>query len=83
MEVTLQGDILQNTRNLNDADKLNDDISVGNQISVVANAYAAKHFHAIRYVEWSGVRWSVPNVNVAGPRLILRLGGVYNGPGPS
>lgn len=83
VEVVLEGDILQNSRNLQDADKLNKDISVGNQISVVADAYAGEHFHAIRYVKWAGVRWSVPNVTPSGPRLLLRLGGVYNGPGPS
>jgi hypothetical protein len=45
----------------------------------VADAYANEHYFAIRYVEWAGVRWTVQDVEVQHPRLILRLGEVYNG----
>jgi hypothetical protein len=76
------GDILQNIRNLRDGQYVNSDITVNNRISVVADAYALEHFHAIRYVKWSGVRWLVDSVTVQRPRLILELGGVYNGDTP-
>lgn len=76
------GDVIRDTRKLVDGEALNDDLSVGNSISIVATAYAKEHFFAIRYVEWAGVLWTVPTVEVQGPRLILRLGGVYNGPTP-
>ena len=46
----------------------------------VADAYANEHFFAMRYVKWAGVLWKVDNVDVESPRLILRLGGVYDGP---
>lgn len=74
------GDIVRNSRMLRGGDKVNDDISVNNSISVVADAYAGEHFHAIRYVSWSGARWKVSEVTVQSPRLILQLGEVYNGP---
>lgn len=73
------GDVIRNTRKLESGDKVNNDISVGNSISVVADAYANEHFFAIRYVGWAGVLWIVDEVEVKSPRLILRLGGVYNG----
>lgn len=73
------GDVIRNTRALEDADKVNMDITVGNSISIVADAYANDHFFAIRYVSWAGALWTVSNVEVQSPRLILRLGGVYNG----
>lgn len=76
------GDILQNIRNLRDGQYVNSDISVNNRISVVADAYAVEHFHAIRYVKWAGARWIVDSVTVQAPRLILELGGVYNGETP-
>jgi len=38
------------------------------------------HFFAIRYIEWAGALWTVSDVQVESPRLLLRLGGVYNGP---
>lgn len=74
------GDVQKNNRKLSEGEYLNSDISVGNMISIVADAYANTHFFAIRYVEWAGVRWTVTDVEVQPPRLILRLGGVYNGP---
>lgn len=74
------GDVVRNSRRLQDGEKVNNDLSVGNSISVVADAYANEHFFAIRYVEWAGTLWSVSEVTVESPRLLLKLGGVYSGP---
>ena len=74
------GDVVRNTRYLRDGENLNSDLSVGNMISIVADAYANEHFHAIRYVEWAGSLWTVTAVEVQAPRLLLTLGEVYNGP---
>jgi hypothetical protein len=79
-EISYYGDVIQNSRSLRPVDTLNPAVSVGNSISIVADAYAREHFFAIRYVEWSGVLWTVSNVEVQSPRLILQLGEVYNGP---
>jgi hypothetical protein len=78
-EVTYSGDVIRNTRNLQEGDQVNDDISVRNSISIVADAYANEHFFAIRYIVWQGARWKVTEVDVQRPRLILRVGGIYNG----
>lgn len=74
------GEILRNSRNLEPGEGVNDDITVTNRISIVADEYAIEHFFFIKYVEWAGVRWTVSNVTVDAPRLILSLGSVYNGP---
>lgn len=73
------GDLLQNSRRLQSADQLNDNINVTNEISIVADPYANSNFHSMRYVEFMGTKWKVSNVKVQYPRLILTLGGVYNG----
>jgi hypothetical protein len=73
------GDIVRNARSLREGEKVNNDLSVTNSVSIVADAYANEHFHAIRYVRWSGTLWEVTEVEVQSPRLLLRLGGVYNG----
>lgn len=80
VEYQYYGDVLRNTRNLNAGENLNSDLSVENSISIVADAYANEHFFAIRYVEWAGTLWTVSHVEVQSPRLLLRLGEVYNGP---
>lgn len=79
-ERSYYGDVVRNTRQLREGEQLNHDLSVGNSISIVADAYANTHFFAIRYVEWAGVLWTVSDVQVQAPRLLLRLGEVYNGP---
>lgn len=73
------GDVTKVSRRLESSDKVNDDIIINNVISVVADAYALEHFSAIRCVEWMGEKWKVSTVEVSPPRLILNLGGVYNG----
>lgn len=82
-ERSYYGDVVRNARNLREGENLNFDLSVQNSISIVADAYANEHFFAIRYVEWSGVLWTVTSVEVQSPRLLLRLGEVYNGPTPA
>lgn len=83
------GDVIRNSRQLTEAGfanqnmgggQVNPDITVGVSISIVADAYAHEHFFAMKYVKWMGALWTVQNVDVQSPRLILRLGGVYNGP---
>lgn len=74
------GDVIRNSRKLSEGEHLNNDLSVQNSISIVADAYANEHFFAIRYIRWAGALWTVTDVEVQRPRLVLRLGGVYNGP---
>lgn len=86
IEITVrayQGDVVRPTRRYSNDDKVNSDLSVGNAISIVADGYANNHFFAIRYAEWRGTLWEVTKVDVESPRLLLWLGGVYNGPTPT
>lgn len=73
------GDLIRNSRRLQtSSDKVNDDINISNQLSIVSDPYANENFHAMRYAEFMGTRWKVTDVEVQYPRLILTLGGVYN-----
>lgn len=75
-----RGDVIRNTRQLDNGQKVNDDLTVNNSISIVADDHAYQHFFQIKYVIWQGVYWAVSSVEVKPPRLILTLGEVYNGP---
>jgi hypothetical protein len=81
-EVEYYGDVIRDIRRLEADNKVNSDLSVNNSISIVADEYAFNHFMNIKYVTWNGQRWVVSAVEVKQPRLILSLGGVYNGPTP-
>lgn len=74
------GDEIRNYRRLEPAGKVNDNITIANNISIVADPFAMENFHAIRYAEYMGTMWEVSSVEVQYPRLILTLGGVYNVP---
>lgn len=80
VEKSYFGDVVRNIRQLREGEHVNGDLSVSNSISIVADAYANANFFNIRYVEWVGTLWTVSDVEVRSPRLILTLGGVYNGP---
>ena len=73
------GDSYRNTRLLQNSGGVNDNINVANQISIVADPYANQNFHSMRYVEFMGTAWKISNIEVQYPRLILTIGGVYNG----
>lgn len=73
------GDVIRNARRLQSANQLNDNVNVSNEISIVADPFAYQNFHSMRYVEFMGTKWKITNVEVQYPRLILELGGVYNG----
>jgi hypothetical protein len=74
------GDVVRNSRLAENTQKVNPDLSVSNSISIVSDSHANENFSAIRYVEWGGVLWKVDSVEIQSPRLLLRLGGRYNGP---
>lgn len=74
------GDVVRNNRNFIPGENISSDISVSNLISILGDEYANDHLFAIRFVEWAGAVWTVTNVEVQRPRLLLTLGEVYNGP---
>jgi hypothetical protein len=82
VEHSYRGDIVKNTRQLESADGVHDNITVANSISIVADSFAIEQFLNIKYVRWNGNLWIVTTVTVQRPRLILDLGSVYNGPTP-
>lgn len=73
------GDLTRNTRRLENPGQVNDNVTIANELSIVADPYARENFHAMRYASFMGVRWKVTGVEVRYPRLILTLGGAIHG----
>lgn len=74
------GDVVRNnTRWAGNSDSTNDDLTVNSQISIVADPFAIEKFYSMKWIEFLGVRWKIANVDPQPPRLILTLGGVWNG----
>ena len=76
------GDVIKNVSRIRNGENLNDDLTIDNRLSIIADPFAYEKFHAMRYVNWMGALWKITSVEVQRPRLILTIGGVYNGPTP-
>ena len=73
------GELVKKSSKFRTSGNVNDDRDVSVALSLVADSYGDLHFHSIRYVEFGGVKWKVNTVEPKRPRLILSLGGEYNG----
>jgi len=74
------GDLLRSINKFQSSERLNDNINISNEVSIVADPYARDNFHLMRYVRFdmSDAKWKITSVEVQFPRLILTIGGVYN-----
>lgn len=79
-EKTYYGELIRSVKRWQGvADKLNDDVNVDVQISILCNPYLLENVSHIRFIDWMGAAWKVNSVEPQYPRLILSIGGVYNG----
>lgn len=76
-EVNKFGDLLRNYKSDQQGNKINEDITVSNKISVVADPYLMESFHKIVYITFGGAKWKVSSVEAQYPRLIITLGSLY------
>ncbi len=73
------GNVIRSTKRWQNGDKVNDDLTINNEISVVADPFAYNNFHTMKYVKWMGTSWEINSIEILRPRIRLTLGGVYNG----
>lgn len=73
------GDVLQDIRQYEMSGKVNENVNISNRFSVVADVYAYDNYALMRYVEFMGVKWTVTKVEIMYPRIIISVGGLYNG----
>lgn len=73
------GDFMRLSQNFSGSENLNQNMTLSARVSVVADPFAFANISTIRYVKWEEVAWKVSSIEHQRPRLILSLGGVYNG----
>jgi len=73
------GDLIRSMRKTESSSEVNDNINISNQISVVADPFANMNLFSMRYITFAGAKWKIRDIDVQYPRLILSIGGVYNG----
>lgn len=74
-----RGDILRNIQRSDSNSVIIDNVTLSNQLSIVSDPYIRENVGFIAYAEYMGTRWKVTSIEVKYPRLLLTLGGIYNG----
>ena len=72
------GDLIRNVAKNESGAKVNDDVNISNNISIIADPFACENFHTMKYVEYMNAKWKVTSVEVQYPRLVLTVGGLFN-----
>ena len=78
-----RGDLIRQTINNEDVGGLSDGITINNQLSIIMDKKVNKNLESLKYVILYGTRWEIKSMTINRPRVILTLGGVYNGEYPS
>jgi hypothetical protein len=77
------GDVVRSSRRLESPAQVppetNASVALGNSFSIVADAEAFGNYKDMRYVKWQGGYWTITDIEVSRPRLILTIGGLWNG----
>ena len=83
VEKHYKGDVLNRTSRWQQSDiAVNDNLNVSNRISVVSNKFLDDNLSSMKYIVFKGVAWKINSITLQPPRLILEMGGVYNGERP-
>ena len=78
-EKPYKGEQLRCSYKWQQASKVNDDFTVNNQISIIADNFAYENIGTMKYVTILGVKWKITSFDPQYPRIILNVGGVWNG----
>lgn len=78
-EIKLRGDVLNSGYNYQNDSKKYDSITVSNQLSLIASDAICNNCSNLRYAYFAGQKWKIISFEIKRPRLIVRLGDVWNG----
>lgn len=79
IERPYKGEVIRRVSRWQNSGQVNDNLDVSNEISILADPYAYQNFSRIKYVQYMNALWKVTSIEVQRPRLILSIGGVWNG----
>jgi len=77
--VMMKGDVLRQTYSSQNDSKVNSDITLNHRVSLIGDSYALHNYYYIRWIELHGKKWEISSVELQRPRIIVTLGGVWNG----
>lgn len=74
------GDIIRDNKRWSpNSNSTNEDLTLNAQFSIIADSFTSENLGYIKYVVYMGTKWKITSIDPQFPRLILAVGGVYNG----
>lgn len=83
VEKNYRGDVVLDQRRWQQSEQVNDNLNLDNSVSIIADPYAYQNIGNIKYIVWNGVTWKIQSISINRPRIILQIGGIYNGKRPT
>lgn len=75
----MKGDLIRQNASVRNSDNVNGDIVLNHRVSLIGDAYAFDNYYNMKWVQIDGMKWTVSSVEVQRPRLIVSIGGLWNG----
>lgn len=79
IERRYRGEIKKDFYKWSSSEHLNDNVNISNAVSVIADTYMYDNIYAMKYIHLGGALWKITDIEIQRPRLILSIGGLYNG----
>lgn len=80
IEKPYYGDFVRNARRWSpNSESTIDELSINNQLEIVADSFTNENFQYMKYVVYKGIKWKISSVDIGYPKITIYIGGVYNG----
>ena len=74
------GDLIKDNRRFSTNQTTpNDNLTINNTISIVSNKFMLDNLAFMKYITFMNSKWKISSVDISYPRIIITLGGLYNG----
>lgn len=78
-ERMMKGDLIRQNANIRESGKVNNDVTLSHRVSLLGDAYAFDNYFNMKYIQIDGRNWEVSSIEVQRPRLLVDIGGLWNG----
>lgn len=81
----MKGDVISlsssngNGSRIADTGKVNDDVSLNHRVSLMGDTYAFDNYLKMKWIQIGNTKFEINSVEIRRPRLIVSIGGVWNG----
>lgn len=73
------GDVTRDHRQLDSSSNVNSSPNINVTIAIVGDEFAFSHLADLRYIEYLGSKWTIKSAEPKDRKIILTVGGAYNG----